>query len=382
MRDTLVLNKPLLRCAFLVLVVLLGYWGTALNPAPACAQSPARNLEKDLSQTRDKAQKHRKALKSLTTKERRLYTDLAQTEKRIQKLRERLSQQQKRLETFRKQQRRLSQETEGLQARQQAQEQALQTVLRELWPLHLARKYGGGMQTDSWAEADRHLTWLKTYYDQAEVHLMQLQRRAKAIAAKTEEHEALVQKAQSTVAELTQTRERLVEDRLTYLNRVRSIRSQRLAKEDQLAAIQETIDSLQYRLKSLKSKNFKDQKGYLPWPARGSVVQEFAPAAAQPHRGIGLKVSSSTVKAVSWGKVVHNDQLRGFGHVVILLHQGGYYSLYAFLAQSDVRMGQQVEKGEVIGKPGYYPQADATGMYFELRFGQKAINPGVWLVSR
>jgi septal ring factor EnvC (AmiA/AmiB activator) len=86
-----------------------------------------------------------------------------------------------------------------------------------------------------------------------------------------------------------------------------------------------------------------------------------------------------SVRAVSWGKVVYDDQLRGFGRVIIVFHGKDYYSLYAFLSQSRVKVGQKIEKGEIIGQCGYYPRIKGTGLYFELRFRQKAINPLLWL---
>ena len=81
------------------------------------------------------------------------------------------------------------------------------------------------------------------------------------------------------------------------------------------------------------------------------------------------------MQSIFWGKVVHNDTLRGFGHVVIVYHGFDYYSLYAYLSETYVRNGQEVEKDEPLGVVGYYPKADGPGLYFELRFHQKPINP-------
>jgi len=86
------------------------------------------------------------------------------------------------------------------------------------------------------------------------------------------------------------------------------------------------------------------------------------------------------VRSVFWGKVVHNDVLRGLGKVVILFHGGDYYTLYAYLSDTSVQTGQDVEKDEVIGHVGYYPEAHGNGLYFELRFHQKPINPLLWLM--
>jgi septal ring factor EnvC (AmiA/AmiB activator) len=70
--------------------------------------------------------------------------------------------------------------------------------------------------------------------------------------------------------------------------------------------------------------------------------------------------------------------LRGFGQVVILYHGQQYYTLYAYLAGSSVKVGQDVEKGETIGKAGFYPKAQTSGLYFELRYGKKTLDPESW----
>jgi septal ring factor EnvC (AmiA/AmiB activator) len=59
-----------------------------------------------------------------------------------------------------------------------------------------------------------------------------------------------------------------------------------------------------------------------------------------------------------------------------------YYSLYAFLSQTRVRTDQEVEKGEIIGEAGYYPESKGPGLYFELRQRQTPIDPRSWLAKR
>lgn len=124
-------------------------------------------------------------------------------------------------------------------------------------------------------------------------------------------------------------------------------------------------------------------KGRLPWPVeRGNLRLGFKADADPPHRGMGLAVfEGEQVHAVAWGKVVHNETLRGYGKVVILVHGEEYYSLYAYLADTNVEVGEEVEAGQIIGRAGYFPEVKGPGLYFELRFHQKAINPKAWLAS-
>lgn len=124
-------------------------------------------------------------------------------------------------------------------------------------------------------------------------------------------------------------------------------------------------------------------KGKTPWPAKGRVVVRYAPDASPPVRGIGMSLAgNSEVRAVAWGKVVHSDVLRGLGYVVVLMHPKQYYTVYAHLTGSSYKVGQEVKQGAVLGRAGHYPPAGGTGIYFELRSHEKAVNPEVWLARR
>jgi septal ring factor EnvC (AmiA/AmiB activator) len=88
------------------------------------------------------------------------------------------------------------------------------------------------------------------------------------------------------------------------------------------------------------------------------------------------------VRAVATGKVVFTDLLRGMGKVVIVSHGDGHFTVYAYLADITVSMGQDVEAQAPVGHAGFYPPAGGPGLYFELRFHEKAINPVEWLAVR
>lgn len=120
------------------------------------------------------------------------------------------------------------------------------------------------------------------------------------------------------------------------------------------------------------------------WPAEGArVVEPFDPGADPPRRGIGLSVPEGAgVRAAAGGQVAHADVLRGLGRVVILDHGGQYYTIYAHLSETSVAPGDTVSRGASLGRAGYYPPAEGPGLYFELRFREKAINPGKWLAAR
>jgi septal ring factor EnvC (AmiA/AmiB activator) len=249
-----------------------------------------------------------------------------------------------------------------------------------LWPLYLQNDPFRLGDVSSWEEADRKFTWLASVYTMAEKRLQRLNLQQEKLKANLEKRQRIRAKAASQVNEVKRTEDELLQQKLSYLHQLQKIRAKRLAKEEQLENIRDTIGELEYKLKLLSTRRIEHLKGHLPWPVRGDVIARFDPKADPPQEGIGLKVSEgSEVEAVCWGKVVYDDTLRGFGRVVIIFHGNNYYTLYAYLNRSSVRMGQDVEKGEPIGEAGYYPQAQGTGLYFELRSGKHPIDPGPWL---
>lgn len=85
------------------------------------------------------------------------------------------------------------------------------------------------------------------------------------------------------------------------------------------------------------------------------------------------------VTAVSPGKVVFCDWLKGYGLLLILDHGAGYMSLYAHNQALLKQKGEVVDKGERIALVGHSGGIKKSGLYFEVRRNGKAIPPLQWL---
>lgn len=131
------------------------------------------------------------------------------------------------------------------------------------------------------------------------------------------------------------------------------------------------------------------RRGTLLWPAAGDVVGFFG---RQKHRtfdtyvqkkGIEIAASEgSAIWAVSGGDVVYADWLSGYGLVVILDHGNNYFTFYAHASRLEVKEGETVAKGAVLGKTGSSGLTNKTVLYFELRKGTRPVNPLKWLAKR
>ncbi len=87
--------------------------------------------------------------------------------------------------------------------------------------------------------------------------------------------------------------------------------------------------------------------------ARGSGTYQAPRSGNRRHRGVDLAGAlGGPIRAVRSGTVIQVGAHRGLGHLVELEHVGGLTSLYAHLGTVQVRLGQRVRQGEIIGTVG------------------------------
>lgn len=355
----------------------------AAAPAWAADAAPAERLREDISSENARAAQAKSEVGRLTEQERALFSKLAGLEDQVGRMTKTVMAQEAALAKAEAEEERIRARHAALESERDKAFASLSGLLALTWPVHRENLENRLAGLSSWQAADRRFTWLGVIYKAVRRGLAKIREQSAALAANLAEQERIGAEAREKLAAVNDSKDELLISKLDLAKSIREIRAARVSREEELSDTLAAIDSLKYRLKNLTDRRFAGFKGLLPWPATGKVVEAFAPSAEPPSRGIGLSLPEGTpVRAVSWGKVVHADLLRGFGTVVIVYHGDDYYSLYAFLAKAQVKNGQEVEKDEVIGAAGYFPEAKGPGLYFELRFGQKPINPMDWLSAK
>ena len=127
---------------------------------------------------------------------------------------------------------------------------------------------------------------------------------------------------------------------------------------------------------------FKQQRGKLPWPARGIRQSDIRATVNNLPRSPGIFLQTEInepVRAVHHGRVVFADWLRGFGLLMILDHGDNYMSLYGFNEALLKNTGDWVKSGETIASTGNSGGQTQSGLYFEIRHRGKPDNPLKWL---
>jgi murein DD-endopeptidase MepM/ murein hydrolase activator NlpD len=97
------------------------------------------------------------------------------------------------------------------------------------------------------------------------------------------------------------------------------------------------------------------------------------------HRGIDLaSTANAPVEAANHGTVIYTGYLGIYGNVTVLDHGLGLLSLYAHLNSIHVTHGQQVKKGETIGRTGTSGLAGGDHLHFGMIVGGQFVNPQEW----
>ena len=130
-------------------------------------------------------------------------------------------------------------------------------------------------------------------------------------------------------------------------------------------------------------------KNRLPWPLDGPVITRFG-MQRHPQYGItvfrrGIEIEAhegEAVRAVSDGQVAFADWYKGYGKLVIIEHGNGFYTLYGNLSRLDLKKGDHVIRGQVIGLAGDTGSLKGSKLYFEIRQNGEAQDPLAWLAKR
>jgi septal ring factor EnvC (AmiA/AmiB activator) len=127
---------------------------------------------------------------------------------------------------------------------------------------------------------------------------------------------------------------------------------------------------------------FASMRGRLALPLKGKLVTSFGAVDESGRRSSGLLIAAkngSAVHAVSHGRVVFADWLRGYGLMIIVDHGDGFLSLYGCNETLLKDVGDWVDAGETIATSGASGGQKTAGLYFELRAKGQPVDPKGWL---
>lgn len=328
-------------------------------------------------QARDSAQRELKAVE----------TELAQTHQRLDQLQ--AERRQLNDETTQ-----LRQHRERLQSEREAQYQALGQQLAALYRLGPTPQLKLLLNQRDPAELDRMQAYLNRLTQARQQRLADIARLDTALAD-TEQALAERQTRLDTLADELETQSALLAERTEARRGVVNTLDDRYGSEaERLADLNQSREQAEQQLRAIQAElarlaeptpttHITRTQGDLPWPVQGSITASFQRRDGVHYNGIVIQASEGTaVTAVHSGRVVFADWMRGFGNLLIIDHGDQIMTLYAHLQQFSARPGQQVNRGDAIGRVGNSGGQTRPALYFEVRRGGEPINPQRWIARR
>ena len=181
------------------------------------------------------------------------------------------------------------------------------------------------------------------------------------------------------------TKRRQVEDLNREIERIiAEYMAAQEAKEKEAEKTGRPAAAVDYKLAA----EFESNKGRLPWPADGPVLEKFGrhnhpvyTNIVMPfNNGISIGLAKgSAVKAVFDGEVRNVIAMPGYNMCVLVQH-GNFFSFYCKLGQVSVKAGDKVSTGKVIG---IVDTIDGqTQLHFQIWKEKSPQNPEIWLRPR
>ncbi len=255
------------------------------------------------------------------------------------------------------------------------------------------------LSTRTLPEVCRRMTYLRWFVRQDEQLARELGRLADELQAKQMEVAAARENLARLQEEQRQQETVLQAARASAVELLRKVRSDKSERERLAVELEQSAQKLKTLLSELERRReqargttgqhfFELNRGKLSWPLAGRVVTGFG-AKVNPRYGtrttsLGIDISPqraagseqlAVATAVAAGRVVYADQFMGYGNLVIVDHEGGFFTLYANLTEMMVKVGDLVAAGTSVGRVDDY-------LHFELRRDGKPLDPIPWLARR
>lgn len=376
-----------------VILLLLAAFASAQAQDTSSQRSLKAKLEKEIAlieqQIRENRGKNSNALNSLSLVRRKMASRealLKESEKQIKELTDSIQLKQDR--------------ADALQARLDTMSLYYSRLVRNAYKNRDARVwYMYVLASDNIGQASRRYGYLRSLSSQMNVQAQKIQQTKaeldielnalKEMRARSEVLRAERRKdVDALKGEQTQT-----EKLIAQLGREKTKYQKQLnSKKQQIEALNREIQKLISGTKKASAPvdvklagEFEANKGKLPWPCEGTVLEGFGQhnhpvysGIVMPfNNGVNIGVTKGTkAKAVFNGEVKKIIVMPGYNKCVLVQH-GSYFTFYCKLADVNVKAGDKVTTGQAIGTIDTID--GQTQLHFQLWKGSAPQDPETWL---
>ena len=205
------------------------------------------------------------------------------------------------------------------------------------------------------------------------------------VASLREDLQAQRQRLQALVRENEERRKQLAEQVAAKRDVLDAIVRERAAAEQAVKDLEEdsnALEALIQRLQGGMGPTARWSMSAITWPLRGQITSRFGFRRhpifrlRQFHQGVDVSAPvGNPVRVAFGGMVLFAGWFGGYGKLVVVAHGDGYSTLYGHLSGIDVTVGQQVTRGQVVGRVGSTGYSTGPHLHFEIRHNGKPINP-------
>lgn len=123
-------------------------------------------------------------------------------------------------------------------------------------------------------------------------------------------------------------------------------------------------------------------------PVRGILTDGFGgrsdPFTGEPGNHNAVDISSAVgqgVRAPADGVVAKAEWANGYGNVVYVSHGNGFSTRFGHLSAFNVKPGQRIRRGDVIGFVGSTGRSTGPHLHYEVRLNNNPVNPLAYILN-
>jgi murein DD-endopeptidase MepM/ murein hydrolase activator NlpD len=122
------------------------------------------------------------------------------------------------------------------------------------------------------------------------------------------------------------------------------------------------------------------------WPIKGWITSGFgkraSPLTGEPGRHMGVDIANEVntpIRVTADGIVTYAGWEAGYGRLVAVEHGYGYSTRYGHCARIDVRVGDEIKRGQIIGYVGSTGRSTGSHLHYEVRIHGMPVDPEKYL---
>lgn len=260
------------------------------------------------------------------------------------------------------------------------------------------------LSSGSLGQAYRRYSYFRNLSDNLQAQALELKDARAALQVETDSLAALKSQQQKLRRQQADDLARLKKEEASYQSQLQALKKNKKKYTAEIARKRKEVERLDKEIERIVSQaikgngskkgkpvdyvldgEFAKNKGKLPWPVDGTVVEKygqhyhpvFSNVKLPFNKGINIATAEGArVKAVFDGEVTQVVVIPGYNLCVMLRH-GNYFTFYCKMKSTLVKVGAKVKTGQALGVVD--TSAGSTRLHFELWKGQQHQDPEVWL---